>query len=125
MIAALPLFAVSSHKLVALDDTGLESFFHSWRGASGRRYICSVYDIDEAPQFDLARAVVAAVRRNAAGTEITFTFQPAADGSDWRDWAAKARRAGASEFHVHLLAGEKAQRDFIARDLTPALRRAA
>ena len=94
MIAALPLFAVSSHKLVALDDTGLESFFHSWRGASGRRYICSVYDIDEAPQFDLARAVVAAVRRNAAGTEITFTFQPAADGSDWRYWAEKARFEG-------------------------------
>ena len=107
--------------LAALSRTGLEDLFRVWAGASGRRYICSVYPLSEPPAFDCGRAIVAAVRKSAAGAAIVFVFQPcAADEADeLRRWAQKARQRGANEWHVHLLAESPAARHFAARDLAP------
>jgi hypothetical protein len=108
--------------LAALVRTGLEDLFRVWAGASGRRYICSVYPLGEPPAFDCGRAIVAAVRKSAAGgAAIVFVFQPgAADEADeLRRWAQKARQRGANEWHVHLLAESPAARQFAARDLAP------
>ena len=107
--------------LAALDRTGLEDLFRVWAGASGRRYICSVYPLGEPRAFDCGRAIVAAVRKSAAGAAIVFVFQPGAEdeADELRRWAQKARQRGANEWHVHLLAESPAARHFAARDLAP------
>jgi hypothetical protein len=115
------LFTATPRPLAALDRTGLEDLFRVWAGASGRRYICSVYALGEPPAFDCGRAIVAAVRKSAAGSAIIFVFQPDAgdEADDLRCWAQKARQRGATEWHVHLLADSPAARKLAARDLAP------
>ncbi len=115
--------SVANRPLAALRATALESLFQSWRGFSGRRYICSVYPVAAEPGFDCARAVVAAVRQTAYGAEIAFVFQPGTS-EDLSRWAEQARRCGACEFHVHLLAETSEQRDAVTADLRPAPLRA-
>jgi hypothetical protein len=113
--------------LTSLRRTGLEKLFHSWLGASGRRYICSVYSVGEPPPFDESRAVIAAVRPGTARAEIAFVFAPGLNGEseDFDLWTARARACGASEWHVHLLADTPQARGVVLRDLTPARRLAA
>ncbi|WP_294538215.1 hypothetical protein [uncultured Rhodoblastus sp.] len=108
--------------LACLDETGMENFLRFWRGASGRRYICSVYAIGAPPVFDCARSVVAAVRQEADGAKILFAFQPGpeAERDGLRLWTEQARREGADEWHVHLLAGSPEARESALRDLACA-----
>jgi hypothetical protein len=117
--AAAPFSAARFSPLACLARTGMENLFQSWLGASGRRYICSVYSVDEPPSFDCARAIVAAVRKNAGEASIAFVFRPdtQSDGGDWRLWARKAGACGATEWHVHLLAGSQEERNFTLQDL--------
>lgn len=112
-------FPPAHSPLAALDKTGLEKLFHAWAGASGRRYICSVYPVGEPPAFDCSRAVVAAVRRTAEKAETVFVFAPESDSGDLQFWARKAHLAGAGEWHVHLLADTPAAREAAVRDLAP------
>jgi hypothetical protein len=115
------MLAGTPQVLAALVRTGLEDLFRVWAGASGRRYICSVYPLSEPPAFDCGRAIVAAVRKSAAGAAIVFVFQPGAgdEADELRNWAQKARQRGANEWHVHLLADSPAARQFAERDLAP------
>lgn len=113
--------------LASLMRTGLDKLFHSWLGASGRRYICSVYALGEAPAFDCRRAVIAAVRRDVSGAALLFAFEPS-DGEaadDLRFWTQRARASGANEWHVHLLAETPQDRACVLEDLSPARRRPA
>lgn len=125
LVAPRALFANSP--LASLSRTGLEKLFHSWQGASGRRYICSVYAPGEPPAFDCRRAIVAAVRREARGATLLFAFAPGPDeaGDDLRFWTQRARAAGANEWHVHLLAETAEERAFVLSDLSPVRRFAA
>jgi hypothetical protein len=120
LASAVVFCAGSPRPLAALDRTGLEDLFRVWPGASGRRYICSVYPIGEPPVFDCRRAIVAAVRKSAAGAAILSVFVPGAEDAadDLRARAEKARQRGAHEWHVHLLANTEEARDFAARDLS-------
>jgi hypothetical protein len=122
-----PVAAAANRPLASLMSTGLEKLFHSWLGASGRRYICSVYVLGEPPVFDCRRALVAAVRRDACGVAMLFLFEPGPDeaADDLRFWTQKARVAGANEWHVHLLAETAEDRALVLRDLSPARRLAA
>lgn len=110
----------SSRPLAALRATVLENLFCSWRGRSGRSYICSLHPVTADPAFDCGRAVVAAVRPTPTGAEIAFVFQPSASGEDFSIWARRARTCGADAFHVHLLAETQAARGAVAADLRPA-----
>ncbi|MBB4198814.1 hypothetical protein CCR94_09060 [Rhodoblastus sphagnicola] len=117
MTAAAPLTACS-RPLAALRATSLENLFQSWRGRSGRRYICSVHTISDEPAFDPDRAVIAAVRQSFGAAEIAFVFRP--EGEDFAVWAERARRSGATALHVHLLADTPEARGAVADDLRPA-----
>jgi hypothetical protein len=114
-------FAARCLPLACLDRTGMENWLRSWRGASGRRYICSVYTIGDSPAFDFERAIVAAVRKGDDGGSILFVFQPGqlAEGEGMRQWTETARRQGADEWHVHLLAETPEQRELALNDLSP------
>jgi hypothetical protein len=111
---------ISNRPLAALRATALENLFQSWRGRSGRRYICSVHPVADVAEIDCGRAVVAAVRQTSAGAEIAFVFQPAEGGEDFAFWAQRARRCDAGAFHVHLLAETPEARAAVADDLRPA-----
>jgi hypothetical protein len=119
-VTASRTYAARSRPLAALRATALEHLFQSWRGRSGRRYICSVHRVADEAAFDCGRAVIVAVRRTSSAPEIAFVFQPARDGCAFAAWAEQARRCGATEFHVHLLAETRAARDAVADDLRPA-----
>jgi hypothetical protein len=123
-IVARPL---GNAPLASLTRTGLDKLFHSWLGASGRRYICSVYALGDAPAFDCHRAVIVAVRRDGSGAAFLFAFSPSAEeaADDLRFWTRRARACGANEWHVHLLAETPEERALMLDDLAPGRRRPA
>jgi hypothetical protein len=96
----------------------LASRFHSWRGASGKRFVCSVFAVRDGaelgglPEFESAIAL--AVARDARGQRQKIAVLDLS----WRDGrftgdlerAGDALRSGACEWHVHLLAAESAAR---------------
>ncbi len=91
--------------------------FWYWYGASGTRYIHSVYEIDSAPL--LPGAVYIAARRIDERTRQAVacgTITPA-DIADAARFFAMLRAAGAEELHVHLLAACPAEATGIRKDL--------
>ena len=102
--------------------TETEPAFWYWHGASGRRYIHSVYSPEKCPP--LPGAVFLAVRR--LGTIRTvlkagrfaglWDVNIAVEGaSHWRD-------LGVNEIHVHLLSRDDKEALAVARDLHAALK---
>jgi hypothetical protein len=102
--------------------TDTEPRFWYWHGASGRRYIHSIYAPDMCPP--LPGAVFLAVRR--LGTLRTVLGAGRFAGlwdvnmaientTHWRD-------LGANEIHVHLLGRDDREAENIAADLAAALK---
>lgn len=110
--------------LKSLAGSPLAARFHAWHGASGRRYVCSVYPLDPAapdaglPEF--AQAVVIAVARTANGRRHLVSIGPSDSREDSRArecFVLEALAAGAGEWHVHLLAGEATRRRAALADI--------
>ncbi|GGC92427.1 hypothetical protein [Chelatococcus reniformis] len=78
----------------------------AWRGRSGKRYVVSVYPLDDADS-DYAGALLLAVSRDADGSRRLMEARESSDlaftGYNGR-WLAAMRNRGANELHVHLLA---------------------
>ncbi len=110
--------------LAALAGSDLAGRFRHWQGASGRRYLFSVFSIRSAdalehcPRYE--EAVVLAVARAEDGSpravwigqtgslpDLTFGSGPLQD----------AVAMGANEVHMHLLAKDQPARDAIVRDI--------
>jgi len=103
-------------------DCDFADRFVYWRGASGRRYIHSVYDVGACPP--LPGALYLAVARGAGGErrpvaigrfaaiEAANLPSPMAGGEDL---------AAADEVHVHLLAENDADCERILGDLSQGL----
>jgi hypothetical protein len=102
-------------------DTADDGRFWYWRGASGRRYIHSVYPADACPP--LPGAIYVAVRRR--GTErvaLAAGRFAVVWGMSAGDRIAEAMaRMGADEVHVHLLAGSEDRARAILRDIEAGL----
>jgi hypothetical protein len=95
--------------------SGSDPRFWYWHGASGRKYIHSVYRPDCCPP--LPGAVFVAVRM-IAGMRVVVSvgrFPPVLEGG------ARSRFEGANEVHVHLLARDDGDAESILRDLEAAL----
>ncbi len=106
--------------LTAISDDGLaETRFWYWFGASGRRYIHSVYHPDSCPP--LPGAVFIAVKRTGAlRTALSVgRFSVFWDLHGFPDIARDAE-----ELHVHLLARDDEDAREIAADLARALAQA-
>lgn len=114
----------SNAPLESLAGGSLASRFHAWRGASGRRYICSVFAADradpEAGLPDFADAIAIAVARDGEGRRrcvSLFLSEAMTDAGARRHLIAAAMAAGAVEWHIHLLAADAQQRRAVARDI--------
>jgi len=104
-------------QLAALAGEAINRQFLSWRGRSGRRYVCSVYDPAACPAYEHALLMVAAVAPDGARRLLSI-----ADTGCFPEivlaGAAEATRDGTPvEFHVHLLARSRADRAAILVDL--------
>ena len=106
--------------LASLAATPMAGRFCAWRGASDRRYVASVYQIDRSaqdaglPAFDAF--ILMAVARGNLGRRIleVATIERA---SDRRAVLASALSCGADEWHVHLLAEDRRERASMVADL--------
>lgn len=79
--------------------------FHFWTGASGKRYVHTVYDLLECPQMPAANYVL--VRRNDSGRPEALSIGRVASSAASLNLAEIRHRGaelGATEVHVHLLA---------------------
>jgi hypothetical protein len=113
-----PVRRVDACELVSLAGETLAGRFRHWRGASGRRYVFSLYDASACPAYDDAVLIVAAKRQGEDRRILAIC-----DTGALPELAvARAREAAASlgarvECHVHLLAGSRAERAAVIDDL--------
>jgi hypothetical protein len=118
-VAATPFGNSASAPLRALADNDLEDRYRNWLGASGRRYVFSVYDRETCPAYNFAVLVVAAVGRNGE-RRILFV----ADTGCFPDLvlakatAMRAEKDETLEFHVHLLAHSLTERCALIEDIS-------
>jgi hypothetical protein len=102
-------------------DPGLQDRFWYWHGASGRKYIHSVYAPDACPP--LPGAIYVGVRRQGS-LRIALSvgrFTPFWDGTMMSGEAAHVARLGIDEIHVHLLAKSTMAAEDILADLRDAM----
>jgi len=117
-----PYFAeTEAEPLAALADEPLSPRFCAWRGASGRRYIASVYEARACPAYcDAALIVVAAGpdgRRRIVALADTGVFPEPVVA---RLAQTAAPFSGRLELHLHLLAATVAERRAALDDLAAA-----
>lgn len=95
-----------------------ERRFTAWRGRSGRRYVASVFSVDDSHALGFTDAVLLAVsadRRVIAARDSGPFGVEAALGR----WQRSIMQAGACEIHVHLLAEDGVSRRAALLDLMP------
>ena len=92
-------------------SAGLRGRFFSWRGASGRRYVCSVFQAgEEAFVADVTNGVVIGVARDGVAARPACLLL-AREGGERRPLRELARELRITEWHVHFCAGEETLRD--------------
>lgn len=96
-------------------DSQSDRFFY-WRGASGRKYIHSVYPWGSCPP--VPGAVFVAVKRLG---ELRVAMAVARFASVWDEALPAFRSLAADEVHVHLLARDSSHADAVLADLTNGL----
>ncbi|MDP4025983.1 hypothetical protein Q8W71_25450 [Methylobacterium sp. NEAU 140] len=90
----------------------------AWRGASGRRYVVVVHDLDQPDLVADQAAVTLAVHRDAEGRATAVAVRACNAGDPgYLGWLAACAQLGAIELHAHRLAEDQADRAAIAADL--------
>ena len=95
--------------------------FHYWRGASGRRYLHSVYSLIGCPALPRANYIL--VRRLDDGRRVALAFVQTKDDAVTLNLAHlrhEGAKIGANEVHIHLLAENSDERAGVEADLTAA-----
>jgi hypothetical protein len=101
-------------------DPDFKDRFWYWTGASGRKYIHSVYGLDDCPP--LPGAIYVAVNREGPLRIVMGIgrFTPFWDGPLGGRDLSSLRRMGVDEIHVHLLAKSPEVSQAILEDLLQA-----
>jgi hypothetical protein len=102
-------------------EAAFSQAFHYWRGASGRRYLHSVYTLVGCPALPQANYIL--VRRYEDGTREAIAFGQTIDDAITLNLAHlrhEGAKCGANEVHVHLLADTAHERALVESDLTAA-----
>ncbi|XSG81960.1 MAG: hypothetical protein ACPW61_12940 [Methyloligella sp. ZOD6] len=95
--------------------------FHYWRGASGRRYLHSVYSLIGCPALPQANYIL--VRRDEDGSRTPLAIGETTGDASSLNLAAlrhQGAKLGANEVHIHLLAETDAERADVCDDLLTA-----
>lgn len=102
-------------------EAAFDQAFHYWRGASGRRYLHSVYSLVGCPALPQANFIL--VRRHEDGSREALSFGNTKDDAMSLNLARlrhEGAKIGANEVHIHLLADTARARRFVEADLTAA-----
>ncbi|HKZ96014.1 MAG TPA: hypothetical protein VJ045_03435 [Hyphomicrobiaceae bacterium] len=115
----LALKAAELEGTVELTETAdLAERFHFWSGASGRRYVHTVYCLIECPALPAGNYVL--VRRDECGRRTALAIGRVMNEAPSLN-LAKIRQhgaaLGANEVHVHLLASTPTQSKLVEFDL--------
>lgn len=89
-----------------------------WAGASGRRYVHTVYSLVECPPH--AHVAYLLVRRDADGRRTALRIDRSrhkAASLNLADVRRRGAELGANEVHLHLVAESASERDLIVMDL--------
>ncbi|MDJ0513166.1 MAG: hypothetical protein QNJ62_06950 [Methyloceanibacter sp.] len=114
-------YGPSDEPALVCAEAAFDQAFHYWRGASGRRYLHSVYSLVGCPALPQANFIL--VRRHEDGSREALSFgNTKADAMSLN--LARLRhegaKIGANEVHIHLLADTAQARTFVEADLTAA-----
>ena len=96
----------------------LPARLHFWRGASGKRYVHSVYSLIECPP--LPKAMYLLVHRHKGGRREVLHIGCGQSDAPTLNLARIRQRGaqlGANEVHVHFLAETEAERRLVTCDL--------
>ncbi len=119
-----PAVIVSSYSahgsLASLNGSKLAAGFHAWRGRSGKRVICSVFQVSDGAAHkglpDFTHAIVIGVDDCESDLYVRAVF--ALDESEDRYGHIEAAVSmGVTQWHVHLPEGGEAQCAALLRDL--------
>jgi len=93
--------------------------YHFWRGASGARYLHTVFALIDCPQLPMANYIF--VRRDLDGARRPLDIGQTVFEAESLNLAHLRRRAallGANEIHVHFLSESVRQRRAVEADLS-------
>jgi hypothetical protein len=96
--------------------------FLFWTGASGTRYVHSVYNLFDCPPVESANYIL--VKRHSDGHRTVVSIGRATSETGTLNLASirlRSAQLGANEVHIHLLADSSAQSQLIERDLRRSL----
>jgi hypothetical protein len=102
-------------------EAAFSQAFHYWRGASGRRYLHSVYTLVGCPALPQANYIL--VRRHGDGMRTPLAFGQTRDDAISLNLAHlrhQSAKRGANEVHIHLLAETAEERALAEADLSAA-----
>jgi len=102
-------------------EAAFDQAFHYWRGASGRRYLHSVYTLVGCPALPQANFIL--VRRHPDGTREALVFGETKDDAISLNLAHlrhEGAKIGANEVHIHFLADTADDRALVQADLRAA-----
>jgi hypothetical protein len=108
----------------AHESSGLEGAvdfaerFHFWTGASGRRYVHTIYSLTECPALPAGNYILA--HRDAMGRRSVLAVgrvESEAASLNLAHLRQSGALLGANEVHVHLLAGSPKQSRLVELDL--------
>lgn len=110
-------------RLATLDSTAeRDQRFHFWSGASGQRYVHTVYDLVDCPEIPAANFLL--VHRDPSGRRTVLAvshLKHNAGSLNLAEIRHRGARLGANEVHVHLLAPGAQQRRLIELDLRASI----
>ncbi len=99
-------------------DVELKNAFHYWQGASGKRYIHSVYSLFNCPEVPKVNYVL--VRREGNGTCTALAIGETKESACSLNLAFlrhNAAKLHANEIHIHVMPQTKYERDMVRLDL--------
>jgi hypothetical protein len=114
-------FGPADEPALVCSEAAFAQAFHYWRGASGRRYLHSVYSLIGCPALPRANYIL--VRRYDDGRRVALAFGQTKDDAVSLNLAHlrhEGAKIGANEVHIHLLAENSDDRALVETDLTAA-----
>ena len=119
--AETPQWGAGDEPALVCSEAAFDQAFHYWRGASGRRYLHSVYTLVGCPAIPQANYIL--VRRYDDGTRAALAFGQTRDDAMTLNLAHlrhEGAKIGANEVHIHLLAENGDARALVETDLVAA-----
>ena len=116
-----PQWGPADEPALVCAEAAFAQAFHYWRGASGRRYLHSVYTLIGCPALPRANYIL--VRRHEDGTRCPLAFGQTRDDTASLNLAHlrhQGAKFGANEVHIHLLADTADARTLVEADLVAA-----